>query len=126
MDFVLLCVLVVVMVVVAGWRVQHRAAATREAARAFLAQGAIVVDARSAAEFARGHHPGAINLPPEAWDGDLTRVGPLEGPLVVYCASGLRSRQLSARLGAAGFTALLDVGSARIIEGLPRARSEDS
>ena len=126
MDFIIIAALVVLIVIVGAWRAQRRIARNQQLAQEWLADGAIVVDARSAAEFSGGHHPGAINLPPRTWVGDLTRHGPLDRPMVIYCASGGRSRQLAARLVEAGFTRVLDVGTARALQGLPTTPGEDS
>lgn len=121
MDFLITAALVVFVVFVAAWRMKRRLAAIREAAGLMLEDGALLLDARSAMEFGGGHHPGAINLPPQAWTGDLSRFAPKDRPVVVYCASGARSRQLAARLAEEGFTVVLDAGSLRALEGLPAA-----
>ena len=52
------------------------------------AQGAVLLDARSAADFARGHIAGAVNLPfSEFTDEKLARVlGPdKDRPIYIYC-----------------------------------------
>ena len=90
---------------------------TREL-RAELAAGrALILDARSPAEFATGHLPGALNvsgkpgLPPSQYTSDL---GPIEKmvkgnraqPIILYC-NGLhcgRSKRLADDLLAAGFS----------------------
>jgi thiosulfate/3-mercaptopyruvate sulfurtransferase len=63
-----------------------------------------VVDAREEDRFARGHLPGAVSVPPEAWDGDprhladlLSRAGvPSEG--TVICVSDRRDPAAAGRL----------------------------
>jgi len=47
---------------------------------------AVVIDARSPAEFAQGHIPGALNLPPELVSASVARLPKDKGaPLVFYC-----------------------------------------
>ncbi len=58
-----------------------------------LSAGAILVDVRSEAEFARGTIPGAVNLP---LDEIRSRIGELpEAPLIVHCQVGQRGHTAS-------------------------------
>lgn len=73
-----------------------------------IADGALVVDVRTAAEFSSGHIPGAVNVPVNeieaaaaAWD--KTR------PVALYCATGSRSADAAATLGALGFESVYDL-----------------
>jgi len=54
------------------------------------ARGAIVVDVRTAEEFARENAPGSLNIPLDALPG---RLGELDRskPILLCCASGARS-----------------------------------
>lgn len=69
-------------------------------ARAGSTAGAVLLDVRTAEEYAAGHVPGSVNLP-------LDRVGtislPRETPLFVYCHSGARSSQACRKLQAMGY-----------------------
>lgn len=47
------------------------------------------IDVRSAAEFATGHIPGAVNIPMEQVEARLDDIG--EGPLVLICEAGARA-----------------------------------
>jgi rhodanese-related sulfurtransferase len=79
------------------------------AARSKVEAGAQLVDVRSPGEFASGHIDGALNIPV----GSLAaRVGELEKerPVVVYCASGMRSASAARRLASDGFE-VYDLGS---------------
>lgn len=70
----------------------------------FRERGAPVVDVRSPAEFAAGHVHDALNIP---LDQLSVRMAELEkGPVVVYCASGMRSRRARALLEGSGFEVL--------------------
>lgn len=69
--------------------------------------GLRVVDVRSAAEFATGHVPGAVNVPLEQLQAAPLAAGlkPSE-TLVLYCVSGRRAGLAAAALQAHGFAAV--------------------
>lgn len=48
-----------------------------------------LIDVRSAAEFAIGHVPGAINVPMEQVDARMADIG--DGPVVILCEAGTRA-----------------------------------
>ncbi len=73
------------------------------AARALVANGATLLDVRSAGEWAGGHLEGARHVPVGELAGRLTEL-PRDRPVVVYCASGFRSARAAALLAEAGFT----------------------
>jgi rhodanese-related sulfurtransferase len=50
-------------------------------------QGFVVVDCRSPASFAKGHIPGAINLPYRTMNAETTAKLPKEKVIVTYCTS---------------------------------------
>ena len=58
-----------------------------------LAAGAAIVDVRSAAEFSSGHVTGALNIPLNQVPDCIERIRNLKGPVVLCCASGMRSAQ---------------------------------
>jgi phage shock protein E len=67
----------------------------------------LVLDVRTAAEYAGGHLPGAVNIP----HGELAaRIAELDGErerdIVVYCRTGVRAGEALEVLGKAGFTRL--------------------
>jgi phage shock protein E len=75
------------------------------AARISDASAPVIVDVRSAKEFASGHVPGAVNLP----HGEVVeRLAGLDlepdDEIVVYCESGRRAATAEAALRSAGFT----------------------
>ncbi len=74
-----------------------------DAARA----GTLVLDVRSAAEFARGHVPEALNVPHTELRGrlDEVRAAAAGRPVSVHCASGVRSHIATRVLLAAGLDA---------------------
>jgi len=65
----------------------------------------LILDVRSAAEFAAGHVPGAINIPFYAVLFRASELGPRpDVPVIVYCGHGPRAHLASAALRARGFT----------------------
>ena len=71
----------------------------------------LIVDVRRADEFTEGHIPGAINIANE----DIASAEPTELPdkeqvSYVYCRSGNRSKQASAKLAAMGYTNIVEFG----------------
>ncbi len=75
-----------------------------------IVAGALVVDVRSRGEFEGGHYDGAINLPVDTLAKQTKRIGALDRPVIVYCASGGRSSQAAAILRGAGFTDVTNAG----------------
>jgi len=62
-----------------------------ERARELVEAGARLVDVRESDEFARGHLPGAVNLPLSQFEKYETELS--AGAAVLYCQSGLRSQR---------------------------------
>ena len=68
--------------------------------------GAIVIDVRTEEEYNGGHIKGAINIPVDkietiAYDKDAT--------LIIYCASGVRSKNAVEKLVSMGYTSLYNL-----------------
>ena len=71
----------------------------------------IILDVRTAGEYAGGHIPRAINVPNES----ITTVPPKELPdkdqmIFVYCRSGARSQQEAQKLANMGYTHIVEMG----------------
>lgn len=87
----------------------------------------VVVDVRTASEFAGGHLDGAYHADVMASDFDA-RIDRLEldpsAPVYLYCRSGNRSGQAADRLRARGFAQAINVGGfdALAAAGLPTVR----
>lgn len=84
--------------------------------RALAEQGAPIVDVRSPAEFAAGHIPGSLNIPLDRLSAGVSRFGK-EQPLIVCCASGMRSGMAKRSLEAAGHGKVVNGGSWRALQG---------
>ena len=71
----------------------------------------LIVDVRTAEEFAAGHFPGAINIPHEDIIQGIQEYNVGKGQTVLlYCRSGNRSGQAESRLQSAGFSGAKNVG----------------
>lgn len=68
-----------------------------------VAAGKFILDVRPAADFARGHFKGAVNLPIEELDKDYAQI-PKDVPVFVNCASGAKSQKTFDILGRKGYT----------------------
>lgn len=79
------------------WRSSRRLAALR-------ARGALILDVRTPEEFRLGHAEGAVNLPLDRLSLGAERLD-REQPLLLCCASGVRSALAARRLRALGFEA---------------------
>lgn len=82
-----------------------------QAALSAVKDGALLVDVRTAEEFAAGHLPGAINIP----HGDIVNgLAELKTPktteIVLYCQGGGRSGVATSSLTDAGFTSASNAG----------------
>ncbi len=100
--------IIVVLIVGSTLLKQRRYARVLEDARAALDKGAVVIDARSAMEFSGGHHDGAVNFTTADADKAIKRLRDKKRPVVVHCASGMRSRRMADALRKAGFEQVFD------------------
>ncbi len=71
--------------------------------------GAKIVDVRTPGEFAAGAYPGAVNIPLDALPGRLKEL-PKNRPIVLYCASGMRSASAARILERAGYDQVVNAG----------------
>ena len=95
-----------------GKQAEYTSISMEEAKETFAKPGNyIILDVRRADEFAEGHIPGAINVANE----DIGAIQPSELPdlnqiIFVYCRSGRRSKEASAKLAALGYTNIYEFG----------------
>lgn len=91
---------------------EYTSISMEEAKEAFATPGNYtILDVRRADEYAEGHIPGAINVANE----DIGAEQPSELPdlnriIFVYCRSGRRSKEASAKLAALGYTNIYEFG----------------
>lgn len=79
-------------------------------ARQLVEAGARLVDVRSPAEYQVRHLPGAVNVPVTELARRVKELEPKDRDIVVYCRTGNQSRHAMAKLRAAGFSKLHDLG----------------
>ena len=73
--------------------------------------GYIILDVRRPDEYADGHSPNAINVPNESIGTDEIPELPNKDQLImVYCRSGRRSKEASAKLVKLGYTNIVEFG----------------
>lgn len=70
----------------------------------------IIVDVRTAEEFASGHIQNAINIPVESISAEPAELSDKDATILVYCRSGNRSEQASRKLVELGYTQIYDFG----------------
>lgn len=85
---------------------------TAEEARKMMEEGGVtIVDVRTTAEYAEKHIPGAILVPVETIGLEPPQALPdKDAVLLVYCRTGVRSRQASDKLVMLGYTNVYDFG----------------
>ena len=72
--------------------------------KTLIKQGAIVIDVRSPQEFAEGHIPGAICIPEYNIQREIrNKVPNINSLIIVYCDSGVRSKNAQKRLQKMGY-----------------------
>lgn len=89
------------------------AALNQSTFQALMQQGAILVDVRTAGEFAGGHMQNAVNIPVDVINGATAQLGATDRPVIVYCRSGNRSGQAAQMLRSLGYTQVHDIQVAR-------------
>ena len=76
---------------------------SRREAERLQAAGALLLDVRSPEEFAGGHMAGSLSLPVERIAGSIGGLAGKVRVIIVYCATGERSRTAAAILARLGF-----------------------
>lgn len=67
----------------------------------------LIIDVRTAGEYAAGHVPGAVNIPYDQMENRVAEIRvPKDQEIVLYCRSGRRSGLAAKTLAAHGFTNL--------------------
>lgn len=64
---------------------------------------AILLDVRSKQEFEEGHLEGSINIPLYEIDKQLNKIPDKQCTIIIYCASGHRSKQAKEKLENLGY-----------------------
>lgn len=69
-----------------------------ENVRAFMANGAIIIDVRTSGEFREGNIKGSKNIPLDQIEEQISAIQKLGKPVIVCCRSGMRSAQAASIL----------------------------
>ena len=71
----------------------------------------IILDVRRPDEYAKGHIPGAINIPnEEIGTAEIAELPDKSQLILVYCRSGRRSKEASEKLVKLGYTNIVEFG----------------
>lgn len=82
---------------------------------ALIEEGAQIIDVRSREEFRNGHIAGAVNIPLPTLAGNLAKVSK-ERPVIVCCASGMRSASALGLLKMEGYKKLYNGGGWAVLQ----------
>ena len=69
-----------------------------------------IIDVRTKEEFQNGHIPGSINIPLQILGNNLSRIQK-DVPVILCCASGIRSGSATSMLRSKGFTNVYNGGA---------------
>ena len=67
-------------------------------------QGGVILDVRTKAEYTRGSIKNSINIPLDQLSKNLSKFKDKNAPIIICCASGMRSASAKGVLKANGFT----------------------
>ena len=73
--------------------------------KVLMAQGAKIIDVRTAAEYNNGHINGSSHIPLHNIGNQVKKIASFNAPIILCCASGMRSGQATAILKSAGIDA---------------------
>ncbi len=76
-----------------------------------LQNGAVVIDVRTPQEFASGHYKKAKNIPLDSIEKNIQTIKNLNKPIIVCCASGMRSAKAKTILSKSGIAEVHNAGS---------------
>ena len=109
-ELIVLKVGVVILLIGFVWRVVFAASADLSKA----GEDALIIDVRTAGEFAGGHVAGAVNLPLNEIEAKIHAIAPdQDQSIILYCLSGARSASAKRLLDNAGYTQVINGGSLR-------------
>lgn len=75
-----------------------------------MKRGAVIVDVRSAGEYAAGNIPGSINIPLGDLQRSSKRLTNNQKPIITCCASGMRSASAKSILLSQGYAEVINGG----------------
>ena len=75
-----------------------------------LKKGAVIVDVRSTAEFMGGSNPNSVNIPLDQLSAQSLGKFAKETPIVLCCASGMRSGMAVSTVKSFGYSNVVNAG----------------
>lgn len=76
-----------------------------------LKNGAVIIDVRTPHEFDRGKVPGSVNIPVDRLHARIDKIKSMKKPVVLCCASGMRSAAAKNILTASGIREVYNGGN---------------
>lgn len=76
-----------------------------------LEKGATIIDVRTKTEFKAGNAPGSVNIPLDQIDSHIKKIKQAPKPILVCCASGMRSGNAKMILQNNGVSEVINAGS---------------
>jgi phage shock protein E len=105
-------VFVVVVILAVYFALKRSGQIPSKEAQAHLKDGALLIDVRTAGEFASRHLPNAINLPLDEIETSLPRrVKDKNQVILLHCQSGMRSGVARSKLNGLGYANAFNLGS---------------
>jgi rhodanese-related sulfurtransferase len=86
-------------------------AGNSEEVKELITNGAVIIDVRTPGEFAGGHAAKAVNIPLDTLDKNISKIEKYKKPIVLCCASGMRSARAKGVLVNKGIANVYDAGS---------------
>lgn len=74
----------------------------KERVEELIAKGAVIIDVRNPGEFAARNHKGSINIPLQQIAQSMDKIKAHKKPIVVCCASGVRSAKAKSMIAKEG------------------------
>jgi rhodanese-related sulfurtransferase len=72
----------------------------------YVEKGAVILDVRTKGEYQGGHIKNALHIPLQELTNKINQVKKLNKPVIVYCASGMRSGSATSILKSKGIDAI--------------------
>ena len=76
-----------------------------------MKEGALILDVRTAGEFASGHIKGSVNIPVDKLSHSIGKLKAKNKPIITCCASGMRSASAKGILKSNGIAEVYNGGS---------------
>jgi len=82
-----------------------------EEIKALVENGAVIIDVRTPSEFKSGHASKAVNIPLDTLNSNINKIKGYKKPIVLCCASGMRSSRAKGLLINQGLQDVHDAGA---------------